>query len=329
MQIFTLVKSAAASATIVMGLGSAALAQDYPQKDIIHIMPWSAGGGTDTVMRTFMSFAEKPLGVGVNTQNVTGAQSGVGTLRLMKSRPDGYTIGSLTWDSVITVPYYELVPGYDTEELAYLGSVTVHPTALVVRADAPWTTLGEMVEAARKAPGTIKISNVGTGGVWHLPALDFEQQADVEFLHVPYPKGSGPQREALLSGETDAASTSISAAYSAVESGQARVLAVMADERDPNFPDVPTFKEAGYDVVWGGFRLIATQAAVDAEQQATLEAAFEKVFQDAAFLAKAEETGMGAVWMDGEETEAYISSSQTKAFALMDKLVADGVLDKN
>lgn len=328
MNICKLTRITVAALAVTAAFAQAGQAEDYPTKDIMHIMPWSAGGGTDTVMRTFMNYAEEPLGVGINTQNITGAQSGVGTLRLMKSRPDGYTIGSLTWDSVITVPYYELVPGYDTEQLAYLGSVTVHPTAIVVRDDAPWATLEEFVAAAKEAPGTLKISNVGTGGVWHLPALDFAKQAEIDVQHVPYPKGSGPQREALLSGETDAASTSISAAYAAIEAGQARVLAVMADERDPHFPDVPTFKEAGYDVVWGGFRLIATQADVDAEQKATLEKAFASVFEDPEFQAKAEETGMGAVWMGSEQVANFIKNSQDKAFALMDQLVEEGVLDK-
>lgn len=328
MNIRKLTRITVAALAVTAAFAQAGQAEDYPTKDIMHIMPWSAGGGTDTVMRTFMNYAEEPLGVGINTQNITGAQSGVGTLRLMKSRPDGYTIGSLTWDSVITVPYYELVPGYDTEQLAYLGSVTVHPTAIVVRDDAPWATLEEFVAAAKEAPGTLKISNVGTGGVWHLPALDFAKQAEIDVQHVPYPKGSGPQREALLSGETDAASTSISAAYAAIEAGQARVLAVMADERDPHFPDVPTFKEAGYDVVWGGFRLIATQADVDAEKKAALEKAFATVFDNPEFQAKAEETGMGAVWMGSEQVANFIKNSQDKAFALMDQLVEEGVLDK-
>lgn len=323
---FTSAKALVAAAILAWPISAAA--QDYPTKDIMHIMPWSAGGGTDTVMRTFMTYAEKPLGVGVNTQNITGAQSGIGTLKLMKSRPDGYTIGTLTWDSVLTVPYYDLVPGFDVAQLAYLGSVTVHPTAIVVRADKPWTTLPEFVAAAKAAPGTLKISNVGTGGVWHLPALDFAKQAGIEVQHVPYPKGSGSQREALLSGKTDAASTSISAAYAAVKSGQLRVLGVMSDERDPEFPDTPTFKEQGYDVVWGGFRVIGTQAAVDPEKRAVLEAAFAKVFDDPEFLKNAADTGMGAVWMNSEETAAYIAQTQEKAFALIDQLVADGQLKK-
>lgn len=322
-------RSALVGLVLTMPFAGPSMAQDsYPDKDIMHIMPWSAGGGTDTVMRSFMSFAEQTLGVGINTQNVTGAQSGIGTLRLMRARPDGYTIGSLTWDSAITVPYYELVPGYDMDQLAYLGSVTVHPTAIIVRGDAPWQTLEEFVAAAKEAPGTLKISNVGSGGVWHLPALDFAAQAGIDVQHIPYPKGSGPQVEALLSGETEAASTSISAAYSAIESGQARVLGVMSDERDPNFPDVPTFKEAGYDVVWGGMRLVATQAAVPQEHRDVLEAGFAKVFELPEFQQVAEDTGMGAVWMDAEETAAYMADAQDKAFALMDQLVADGVLTK-
>lgn len=323
-----LTKTTLLAVALSMSVTSMINAKDYPSKDIMNIMPWSAGGGTDTVIRTFLKFAEVPLGVGVNTQNVTGAQSGVGTLKLMKSRPDGYTIGSLTWDSVITVPYYQLVPGYDTKELAYLGSVTVHPTAIVVKADSPWQTLEEFVQAAKDAPGTLKISNVGIGGVWHLPALDFAKQASIEVQHIPYPKGSGPQRESLLSGETDAASISISAAFAAIDSGQARVLAVMADERDPNFPDVPTFKETGYDVVWGGFRLLATQAKVDSEKQAVLEKAFAQVFASPEFQKADKETGMGAVWMNGKDTAAYVEAAQQKAFALMDQLVAEGLLTK-
>ena len=328
MKLFSMFNVMTATVALALPFAMPAGAADYPTKDIMHIMPWSAGGGTDTVMRTFMSYAEEPLGVGINTQNIDGAQSGIGTLRLMKSRPDGYTIGSLTWDSVITVPYYELVPGFDIEQLAYLGSVTVHPTAIIVNANQPWQTLEEFVQAAKDAPGTLKISNVGTGGVWHLPALDFARQAEIEVQHIPYPKGSGPQLEALLSGETEAAATSISAAFSAIQSGQARVLGVMADERDPNYPDVPTFKEAGYDVVWGGFRLIGTQQAVDPAQRAILESAFAKVFENAEFQKTANETGMGAIWMDAAATGEYVAATQQKAFELMDQLVADGLLTK-
>ncbi len=324
----TLRRTAIAAMLLGLPLAAPAVAQDYPEKDLTHIMPWSAGGGTDTVMRTFMNFAEETLGVGINTQNITGAQSGIGTLRLMKARPDGYTIGSLTWDSVITVPYYGLVPGYDTGELTYLGSVTVHPTVLAVNADGPFETLEDFIAAAKSDPGALSISNVGSGGVWHLPALDLADATGIEVNHVPYPDGSGPQREALLSGETDAAALSASAVYAAVQSGQARVLGVMGTERSEFLPDVPTMKELGYDVVWGSFRLIAAPKGIDDAQRATLEEGFAAVFEMPEFQARAEETAMGAVWMDGAETTEYVEASQTKAFALIDSLVEQGILEK-
>lgn len=328
MKLTSFVLKTVTALAVAGSFATASAADDYPSKDIMHIMPWSAGGGTDTVMRSFLSFAETTLGVGINTQNITGAQSGIGALRLMKSRSDGYTIGTMTWDSVITVPYYELVPGYDLGQIAYLGAVTAHPTAIIVRSDAPFQTLEEFVAAAKAEPDSLKISNVGSGGVWHLPALDFAEQAGIAVQHVPYPKGSGPQIEALLSGETDAASASISAAFSVIQAGQARILGVMAEERDPDFPEVPTFKEAGYDVVWGSIRLLATQAGVDADKRAALEAGLASVFDLPEFQQVAQDTAMGAVWMNAEETTAFIQASQEKAFALMDGLVAEGVLNK-
>jgi tripartite-type tricarboxylate transporter receptor subunit TctC len=313
---------------LALPLAGTASAQGYPENDITHIMPWSAGGGTDTVMRTFLTFAEEQLGVGVNTQNITGAQSGIGTMRLMRSRPDGYTIGSLTWDSVITVPYYNLVPGYNTDDLTYLASVTIHPTVLAVRADSPFQTLGDFVAAATEAPGELSISNVGLGGVWHLPALDFAAAAGIEVNHVPYPDGSGPQREALLSGETDAASVNLATVYPSVESGELRVLGVMDAERSDFLPDVPTFQEQGYDVVWGSFRLLAAPAGIDEEQRQVLEEAFAAVFEMPEFQQRAEETAMGAVYMNAEDTAAYVAASQAKAFELIDSLVEQGILER-
>lgn len=304
-----------------------AAAQDFPTKPITHIMPWSAGGGTDSVMRTFLQYAEEPLGVPIRTQNVTGAQSGVGTLRLMNARPDGYTIGTLTWDSMITVPYFDLVPGYDTDKLAYLANVTLYGTVLAVNADTPWETVEDFVEDAKANPGEYTISNSGTSGIWHLHALDMADKLGIELNHVPFSTGSAPQREALLSGENDAASVSYATIASAHEAGQVRVLATMSEERDPAIPDVPTFKELGYDVVWGGMRVIAVPAETPREIQETLTAAFKEAFDNPEFQQRAEEVGMGAYWMDGEEARTFVQSTQERAYQMLDKLAEEGKLE--
>jgi len=320
-------RTAMAGVAILVTGTLAANAQDFPTKDITHIMPWSAGGGTDTVMRTFLQYAEEPLGVGIRTQNVTGAQSGVGTLRLMKSRPDGYTIGSLTWDSMITVPYKDLVPGYDTSTLSYLANVTLYPTVLAVNADTGWETLDDFIAAAKAAPGEVSVSNSGIGGIWHLHALDMSEQLGVELNHVPFPNGSAEQREALLSGENDAASLSYATVSSSADAGQVKVLAVMGSERDPSLPDVPTFSELGYDVIWGGMRVLAVPAETPDEIKETLTTAFEAAYDNPEFQQKAADTGMNAYWMDGAETEAFVDRTQTRALKLLERLKAEGVLE--
>ena len=325
---FTKALRTALTGLAILATGTlAAGAQDFPKKDITHIMPWSAGGGTDTVMRTFLHYAEEPLGVGIRTQNVTGAQSGVGTLRLMKSRPDGYTIGSLTWDSMITVPYKNLVPGYDTASLSYLANVTLYPTVLAVNADTGWDTLDDFIAAAKAAPGEVTVSDSGIGGIWHLHALDMAEQLGVELNHVPFPNGSAEQREALISGENDAASLSYATVSSAAEAGQVKVLAVMGSERDPSLPDVPTFTELGYDVIWGGMRVLAVPAETPDEIKATLTAGFKAAFDNPEFQQKAADTGMNAFWMDGPATEAYVERTQTRALTLLDRLKSEGVLE--
>lgn len=300
----------------------------YPEKNITNIIPWSAGGGTDAAIRGIMHYAEKQLGVTIVNQNITGAQSGIGIFRLMISRPDGYTIGALTWDSAITVPYYNLVPSYDMDKLDFIGTVTDHPTVLAVRSDSLWKTLEDFVNDAKNRPGEILISNAGAGGVNHLPMLDMADVIGIDVSHVPYPKGSAPQRESLLSGETDAASISVSTAMPGVQAGNMRVLAVMAEERSKSLPDVPTFKELGYDVVWGSFRLIAVPKGVPEEIQVILEEAFYKIFEDEEFLEWATKTGLGATWKNREETKVYVRSMQNKAYSLIDDLIERGILEK-
>lgn len=315
-------------ALLAAGTMGAAAQDDYPRKDIMNIMPWAAGGGTDTAIRTYLQFAEEPLGVDINTQNITGAQSGVGTLRLMNSRPDGYTMGTLTWDSMITVPYFGLVPGYDMDKLAYLANVTMYPTVLAVGTDTGWETLDDFIAAAKEAPGEITISNSGDGGIWHLHALDMADKLDVDLNHIPFPNGAAFQREALINGENDAGSLSYASVAGAVEAGQVKVLAVMGEERDPKLPDVPTFKELGYDVVWGGMRVLAVPAGVPEEIQDILVTKLKEAYDDPAFKAKAEEMGISPYWMDREEATAFVQRNRELATSMLDKLVEEGVISK-
>ncbi|HET7410638.1 MAG TPA: tripartite tricarboxylate transporter substrate binding protein, partial [Paracoccaceae bacterium] len=172
------------------------------------------------------------------------------------------------------------------------------------------------------------ISNSGNAGIWHLHALDMADALGIELNHIPFPNGSAPQREALISGENDAASVSYATVAPSVEAGQVRVLAVMGEERDPKLPDVPTFKELGYDVVWGGMRVLAVPAETPQAIQDTLTQAFKIAYDNPEFQEKAENLGLTLGWMDGEETEAYVKRMQERATAMLDKLVEEGVIHR-
>ena len=311
------------------GAAIGADAADYPASDIKHIMPWGAGGGTDTVMRVFMNSLEKPLGATIYTVNLPGAKSGQGGSELMNSAPDGYTIGSLTYDGLITVPYFGLVPDYDTARLRFVGTVTDHPTVIAVNAKAPWETMEDVIEDARKNPGTIAVSNVGMGGVWHLPVLELEQMAGVTFRHVVFPGGSGEQREALLKREVPLACSSVGGIYPAIKAGHARLLAVMGPERLAEFPDVPTFKELGYDLNWGSMRVVAVPKDVPDDIFAKIEAAAAKATEDEKWQTwLAESGGGGWIWRNAAQTEQDVKDLQTKVFKLMDELVEAGTISK-
>lgn len=298
-----------------------------PGQTIEHIVPWSAGGGTDAAMRGFVRHAQKHVGTDIYTKNITGGLSAVGVLEMMRARPDGYTIATMTYDTFITVPFFEVMEGFDLNQAEVLCVVTEHPTALIVPMDSPWETLEDFVQDARERPGQIKIANAGTGGVWHLPVLDFERKADISFHHIPYAEGAGPQREALVSQEVDASSMSIVAALPAIDAGQSRVLAIMSPERDPLYPDVPTFVEFGYDVVWGSFRALGVPVATPEPVKEYLEEAFANTFNDPEFQEWADSVSLGQWWMSREDATSYIMQMQNEAFSLMDELVEEGLLE--
>jgi len=301
----------------------------YPTRSVKHIMPWGAGGGTDIVMRAFFNFtqARLPAGVTVYTVNMPGASSGIGVLELMNSPPDGYTIGTLTWDSIVTVPYFRLVEGYDLGKLTYICTVTEHATTLVVRSDAPWRSIQELLEDAKRRPGEIKVGNVGMGGVWHIPVACLELKSGVRFKHVAYPGGAAELREALLKGEIDVASISISGAWPALKAGQARVILTFGAERLELYPEVPTAKELGYDCVFGSMRILAMPRGTPEHIIEYWENLCKETAHDPAWRSWLEKREPGAWTFRGsKETAEYLEKVQREAFALLDELKKQGLL---
>ena len=223
---FNLVKLAAAAA-LATGLGTAATAQDYPFRDITTAVVWGAGGGTDSINRMIMAEMEKHLPVSINVINQTGGVAGSNGMVYVQNQPDdGYTLVGLSESNVTAA----VQGGWDQRfDFWYPFIVGGSPDLISVPADSPYTTLQELVDAAKAAPGTIPAAASGAGSIHHLNLLAIQNGADAEFLFVPY-GGSAPGQEAAIAGEVALVVTSLAEQAALIEGGQLRPLAMLTPD---------------------------------------------------------------------------------------------------
>ena len=293
--------------------GEAAAYPD-PGLEIRHVIPWRAGGGTDTAMRGFMRWFEEEIGVGVVTENVPGGLSSVGLTLVRNAPADGYTLGTMTYDA-LSVQLLGLAP-VDWRRFEPVCMVTEHPSALIVPTDR-WADVAAFEADARANPATIAVGNVGQKGVWHQHAAAMEQAMGVRLRHIPYEGGSGPQIAAILGREVDAIVSSLPGAMSHVRGGQLRVLALMAPERSPLVPEAPTFAELGHDLEYGSFRMVVAPPGTPEDRLATLEGACRAAAASPEFQEWARAGAVGAAWRGRAAARAYLGDLAPRVEGLL------------
>ena len=233
-------------------------AQDaYPTKPITMIVPFPPGGVADIVGRPLAASMEKTLRQPVVVVNRTGAGGAVGMAAVAKSAPDGYTI-LMALSSISIFPVSDRIngkaPAYEMSDFAPIALITADPTVLVVRTDSPWRTLKEFVATAKAYPGTVNYSSSGVYGTLHVAMEIFANSAGIKLFHVPY-QGGGPAVTALLGGQVHALASGPAAAVGQIKGGKMRALASWSTKRLDLLPEIPTFKELGYDAefyIWSG-----------------------------------------------------------------------------
>lgn len=281
------------------------------------MIPWGAGGATDAAMRGVARYLEAELGIPVVTENVAGGLSAVGLLHVKAAQPDGYTIGTMTYD-VLTLEHQGLAP-VSWRDFAPIGMVTEHPSALIVTADR-WASLAAFREAGLARPRSLKVGNVGTGGIWHQHAVAMERELGVQLAHVPYEAGSGPQIAALLGGEVDAIVASLPAAMPYIRDHALRALAIMSATRDDLVPDVPTFRELDHEIVFGGFRVMVAPLGTPAPVLDHLERVLRDAITDPEFSSWADQAALGVRWRDRQDTARYLEDVGARVGRLIDDL---------
>ncbi len=245
-----------ASALPLVGRASAQVT--WPTRTITMIVPFPPGGQADLAARPVAASLEKILGQPVVVENRGGAGGSVGNAAVARAEPDGYTI-LMTLSSLAVLPEADRLfgrqPAYEVGQLAPVARVLADPTLLAVPAAAPWKTLQDFVEDAKKRPGQIPYGSSGPYGTLHVSMEMFASAAGIKLLHVPY-RGAGPAVTGLLAGQIQALASAPGVLKPHVDSGAMRVLANWGATRVASFPDLPTFKEQGYpDVefyIWAG-----------------------------------------------------------------------------
>jgi len=273
----------------VCAIAVTASAQDsYPSKPITMVVPFPPGGVADIVGRPLAAQMEKTLKQPVVVVNRTGAGGAVGMAAVAKAAPDGYTI-LMGLSSISIFPVSDRIngktPSYEMRDFAPIALITADPTVLVVSADSPWKTLKEFVASAKAYPGKINYSSSGVYGTLHVAMEIFANAAGIKLFHVPY-QGGGPALTALLGGQVHALASGPAPAVGQIKAGKMRALASWSTERLPLMPDVPTFKELGYDAefyIWSGvFAPGSTPTpVVDRLRNAVREAATSAEFKGA------------------------------------------------
>ncbi len=289
----------------------------FPDRGITVICPWSAGGGTDTILRALAKATKPFLGKNISVINKTGGGGAVGHGAIVNAKPDGYTVGMITFE-LLSLPPQGLVP-FTYKDLDLLMRVNMDPAALTVRADAPYSTIQEFVDYAKAHPGEINIGNSGPGSVWQIAGGIFAEKENIKVKYVPY-DGAAPAVTALVGGHIQAVTVSPAEVQGQVEAGTLKMLGVMSTKRVANFPDVPTFKEKGIDISFGTWRGLAVPKGTPDNVKQILIKAFKQGMDSQTFRDFAAKAGLGLAYLSAADFKKDLETSSINVENVMKKL---------
>ncbi|HEY1231370.1 MAG TPA: tripartite tricarboxylate transporter substrate binding protein [Ramlibacter sp.] len=305
-----------ASALLATWLASPARAQPaYPSRPITIVVPFSAGGGVDTMARLLAEKLRGTLGANVFVDNKAGGSGMIGATAVAKAQPDGYTLlmGS-AGETAINPFVYKGRMQYDpAKDLAPISLVTRVPNVLVVSPQLPAKTIAELVALAKKTPGKLTYSTSGVGNPQHLNGELLNQLAGVRMLHVPY-KGASGQLIDVTTGQVDMTFVSYTAAKGFIQSGKVKAIGVTSGKRASFAPDVPAIAEyqplAAYQLEnWFG---LWAPARTPAEIQQKLNAAVTQALANPALAAKLREQGGEPAPMSQEQFREFIQAESAR-----------------
>jgi len=263
----------------------------YPDKSVKLIVVWGAGGANDAIARSIAKHMEKYFPKPVFVVNRAGGAGTVGTAEIISARPDGYTFGSTTMSAVTIKPHLMKLPYQTPDDYLPVALVGTQAFTLMVHTDMPYKTLKEFVQYAKANAGKVRL---GTGGVGHISHLNLEQlkfAAGIDVVDVPF-KGGGEQTAAVLGKHVDGNMLTLKETYAQYKAGKVRILAIVGEKRRKLIPEVPTFKEQGYDITMETYTLLICNPDIPKDRVSAFRKAYKKVSKDPEFVKFIEGIGM-------------------------------------
>ncbi len=290
-----------AVATLLL-IGAGIAHAEYPDRPITYIISFNPGGESDITARLQEPVLEEILGVAINVNHKPGGGGAVAWSEFQRTaKPDGYTLIGTNIPHIIGQPLLRKDSGYETDKFDLIMWFHFTPNALIVRADSPFKSLKDFIDYAKEHPKVVTVGGSGTYSANHLETLRLEREAGIKLTYIPH-TGTGPLPPAILGGHLTALMN-----YSMLPAqlgDKVRVLAVAADERIETLPNVPTFKELGYDIVGGAFRGVAAPKGTPKEIIAKLADAFTKTNKKIA--AKQVPLGFVMTYATGDDAKALV-----------------------
>ncbi len=301
-------------------LPAAGQAAWQPSKPVEFVIPWAAGGGSDIVARTVAAIveSEKLAPVPLVVVNKVGGNAMVALSYVMGKARDPHTLMFTAWGNLV-VPLTEKLP-YGLKNLTPIARFALDEQLVYVLWNSPYKSLKDLVDAARKAPGVIKMAGTRIGSEDHVVNALFEGAAGIKFNYIMF-QGGGDIMRQLLGGHVDVAWLNPSEAAAQQEAKKVRPLAVASQKRLPETPDLPTFKEQGYDVVFESFfRGVAAPPGIAPEAAAYYVDLMRRVTQTSRWQAYVKETMVTPAFLGGKEFGEYMQKQEDVATQVLTQL---------
>ena len=304
--------------SVLLAFFASAAFAAFPERSVSVVCPWGAGGGTDRLTRFMASQLEKELGKPFPVVNKTGGNGAVGHSAGAFSKPDGYTITMVTLE--LATMHWMGLTQLTYADFDYVIQLNQDSAGVMVNKDAPWKTVGELLASIKANPGKYKFSGTAAGGVWDLARIGMLDKAGIPVNTVDLipTTGAAPSIIELLGGHVDVITCSLPEAGAQLAAGDIRALAVMADQRDPSFPEVQTLKENDIDWSAGTWRGFGVPKGTPPEIIQTLYDAMKKITDSDEYKEFMSKNGFGIMIRGPKEFAEFAKQQDTDLKTVME-----------